>query len=250
MEFDLRQTNFAGSTYRTQTPWLWWQATGFTLLVLAIAMLSAQFVSQGLVKVGIKQHSWVFLIAMAASQLTVICLTWMAAGRLGGSRFALLALRAPAQGKSTYLIAFLAMIIAFALFSAMAWWVWPQQVLADLGFFTGFIRSDAWWLAVLVIALGAPVMEELLFRGFLFPALAQTRIGLPGAAVASSAGWAALHVGYSILGLIEVFAVGLYFSWLLVRTGSLRVPMFCHAAYNLAVVVLLMVVDISAFAAA
>ena len=119
-----------------------------------------------------------------------------------------------------------------------------------MAFFEEFIRSDAWWLAVLVIGLGAPVMEELLFRGFLFPALAQTRIGLIGAAVSTSAGWAALHAGYSSLGLIEVFAVGLYFSWLLVRTGSLRVPMFCHAAYNLAVVALLTVVDISAVAAA
>jgi len=250
LEFNESHGVHADCAYQARTPWLWWQALGFTALTLAIAMLVAQFASQGLVNGGFRQANWNFLLAMAASQLTAICLTWLAGGRFGGRRWNLLALGSPVQGKRVYLASFLAMVTVSGLFSALAWWVWPQQVLADLAFFEEFIRSDAWWLAVLVIGLGAPVMEELLFRGFLFPALAQTRIGLIGAAVSTSAGWAALHAGYSSLGLIEVFAVGLYFSWLLVRTGSLRVPMFCHAAYNLAVVALLTVVDISAVAAA
>ena len=34
--------------------------------------------------------------------------------------------------------------------------------------------------------------------------------------------------------LIASGAIGLYFSWLLVRTGSLWVTMFCHGVYNTA----------------
>jgi membrane protease YdiL (CAAX protease family) len=52
--------------------------------------------------------------------------------------------------------------------------------------------------------------------------------------VLSSVLWTLLHLGYSIFGLIEVLSIGLYFSWLLVRTGSLWVTMFCHGVYNTA----------------
>jgi membrane protease YdiL (CAAX protease family) len=92
-------------------------------------------------------------------------------------------------------------------------------------------------------------MEELMFRGFLFPALARGPFGVVGAGLTTSAAWSALHAGYSVTGLLEVFAVGLYFAYVLVRTGSLRVPMFCHAAYNASALVLLLLVDIPAAAA-
>jgi membrane protease YdiL (CAAX protease family) len=36
-----------------------------------------------------------------------------------------------------------------------------------------------------------------------------------------------------------VVLIGFYFSWLLVRTGSLWVPIFCHATYNTALVLAL-----------
>ena len=36
-----------------------------------------------------------------------------------------------------------------------------------------------------------------------------------------------------------MFLIGLFFSWLLWRTGSLRVPIFCHALYNTLIVVVL-----------
>jgi Type II CAAX prenyl endopeptidase Rce1-like len=83
-----------------------------------------------------------------------------------------------------------------------------------------------------VLALGAPLAEELLFRGFLLSALARTRAGFAGAALISTSLWTALHAGYSLIGIVEVFTIGLFFSWMLWRTGSLRVPIFCHALYN------------------
>ncbi len=41
-----------------------------------------------------------------------------------------------------------------------------------------------------------------------------------------------MHAGYTVLGLAEVFLIGMIFNALLRQTGSLRVPIFCHAAYN------------------
>ena len=41
-----------------------------------------------------------------------------------------------------------------------------------------------------------------------------------------------MHAGYSLVGILEVFLIGMFFSWLLWRTGSLRVAIVCHAVYN------------------
>jgi membrane protease YdiL (CAAX protease family) len=94
------------------------------------------------------------------------------------------------------------------------------------------------------VGIGAPLSEELLFRGFLLSALAQTRLRFWGAAVVSTLAWAVLHAGYSAVGLAEVFAIGLLFSWLLWRTGSLRVPIVCHALYNCLILLALRFVDL------
>jgi hypothetical protein len=106
------------------------------------------------------------------------------------------------------------------------------------------VRGPNWGLAAAVIGIGAPLSEELLFRGFLLSALAQSRTGFWWAAIVSSALWTALHVGYSAVGILEVFVIGLFFSWLLWRTGSLRVAIFCHAVYNSLIVLALRFVDL------
>jgi membrane protease YdiL (CAAX protease family) len=114
----------------------------------------------------------------------------------------------------------------------------------DLRPFVDLIRGPDWALAAAVVAFGAPLSEEMLFRGFLLSALARTRLGFWGAALVSNLPWAALHAGYSAVGLAEVFAIGLLFSWLLWRTGSLRVLIFCHALYNALVLMVVRFVDL------
>ena len=95
-------------------------------------------------------------------------------------------------------------------------------------------------LAAAVIGIGAPLSEELLFRGFLLSALAQTRLGFWGAAADFDGACgqpctpATPRSASSRCSLI-----GLFFSWLLWRTGSLRVAIFCHALYNSLIVLAL-----------
>lgn len=230
--------------YRARTRWSWWQATGLVLVALGLAMVAAQGALVVLGLAGVDAFHWQMLVALAVSQMTCVVLVWSAAGWRGDRRLGLLALRPPAQGVRAYMLAYLVMVVIFGAVSVVLWLVDRDRVIGDLTVYAGLIRSDAWWLAVLVIVIGAPVMEELMFRGFLFPALARARFGIGGAAVATSAAWAALHADYSVVGLVEIFFVGLYFSWLLLKTGSLRVAMFCHGAYNLSALVLLMLVDI------
>jgi len=79
----------------------------------------------------------------------------------------------------------------------------------------------------------APVSEELLFRGFLLPALAQSRLGFWGGAILTDALWTGLHAAQGNLAMVSHFLTGLMLSFLLWRTGSIRTVIFGHALSNL-----------------
>ena len=93
------------------------------------------------------------------------------------------------------------------------------------------LRSANLALLAGVLTVGAPLSEELVYRGFLLSALARTRLGFWGAALIATALWTALH-DYSAVGFAGVFMIGLLLSWLLWRTGSLWVAILCHALHN------------------
>ena len=48
----------------------------------------------------------------------------------------------------------------------------------------------------------------------------------------SSALWASMHLGYPPQVLVLVFLIGLMLTSVLLRSGSLWLPILCHAAYN------------------
>ena len=81
--------------------------------------------------------------------------------------------------------------------------------------------------AVIAVAVG-PLLEELLFRGFLQPVLAQVA-GARGGLVLSSALFASLH---GAAGLPMLFALSLFLGWLQLRTRNLAVPWSAHALHN------------------
>lgn len=89
-------------------------------------------------------------------------------------------------------------------------------------------------LVLLAIALvvAAPLMEELLFRGFLFPGYARSRVGPWGAIVLTSAGWAVMHVQYDIFYVAQIFVLGCAFGWLRWSSGSTLLTMILHAIVN------------------
>ncbi len=83
-------------------------------------------------------------------------------------------------------------------------------------------------LAALVAVLLGPLIEELLFRGFLQGFL-EPHLGLRGALISSSVVFASLH---GLAGLPILFALSLFLGWLQQRTRSLWVPWFAHALNN------------------
>lgn len=91
------------------------------------------------------------------------------------------------------------------------------------------------WLFALVfpsIAIGAPVAEELIFRGQMFSALSQTRLGVAGTTLLTAAMWALLHVTEPWLSIGLIFIMGLIFGWMMWRFGSLWLTILCHGVWN------------------
>lgn len=94
-------------------------------------------------------------------------------------------------------------------------------------------EPSLFWIAIPSVALGAPLVEEFMFRGPLFASLAQTRIGRWGAVLLTSAGWSAMHLTEPLFSVALIFVMGLVLGAMLLRFGSLWVTMVCHGVWNL-----------------
>ncbi len=168
--------------------------------------------------------------SLVAQAVATLLLLWSAKWR-GGRAVDTLSLGKPIGGSSAYLWAVPAFVVFGAVAGIVVQWLSPKANLADTQMMLKFAHSPIWWLLGLVAIVGAPIYEELTFRGFLFSALARTSLGVVGTAVITSVLWALIH-GYSVAGVSTIFMLGLALSAILWRTGSTRVTMACHAAYN------------------
>lgn len=84
-------------------------------------------------------------------------------------------------------------------------------------------------LLILLVAIGAPIAEELFFRGLLLRSI-ERRFGLLWAVVGSSVVFGATH--FQPLQLAGLTAAGLVFALLAVRTGRLGPAILAHMAFN------------------
>ena len=84
-------------------------------------------------------------------------------------------------------------------------------------------------LGVVAVCVGAPLGEEVFFRGFLFGSL-RGRLGFVRAGVISSIVFAVFHVDPLLVALM--FFVGMALAWLYERRGSLVAPIAAHAMFN------------------
>ncbi|MBK5223742.1 MAG: CPBP family intramembrane metalloprotease [Acidimicrobiia bacterium] len=91
---------------------------------------------------------------------------------------------------------------------------------------------------VFVVAVGAPVVEELFFRGLLLRSL-ERRFGTLVGVLGSSAVFGAVH--FQLLQLPALIAFGLVAGWLTVRSGRLGPAIWAHVGFNLVTVVALLV---------
>lgn len=217
--------------YRASTPWRPWSGLLATVLITLVGFVLAAVLT-GLVmanEAGLPKNAPA-LAALAAWQVVTVALT-LAIASWGGRAADVLALSVrPSAG---ILSAALGLVLALQVVTTTLEFIFvPEEMFRDLRSFVEIARGPWWLLGLLIVGIGAPLSEELLFRGFLFSALAKSRLGIVGASLITTVLWTALHAGYTVIGLVEIFLVGLLFSWLLYRTGSLLVTIVCHAVYN------------------
>lgn len=123
----------------------------------------------------------------------------------------------------------------------------PTQLLvAATGFLLGpveylilrpdpLIESFNWaavWLPALILMVGTGFVEELVFRGMM-QTTARRALGRPGIIYAAVV-FAVLHIGYrSVLDMVFVFGVALFFAWVVVRTRSILGVTLSHGFTNI-----------------
>jgi membrane protease YdiL (CAAX protease family) len=106
----------------------------------------------------------------------------------------------------------------------------PKELPIDSFFRT---PAEAWALSILSVTL-APLMEELFFRGFLYPVLAR-RLGLSTAVFVTALGFALLHgaqLMFSWGPVLVIFLVGIVLTIVRAKTNSVAAGVLIHMAYN------------------
>jgi len=105
-----------------------------------------------------------------------------------------------------------------------------------------FFRSPgSGYLLAAFGVLVAPLVEELFFRGFLYPAVSRWT-GSAGSIVITGAAFASLHgaqLAYAWAPLMVLFAIGTILTVIRARTGSVATCVFVHMGYNLVLFVML-----------
>jgi len=92
-------------------------------------------------------------------------------------------------------------------------------------------RTDdpGWILLALAVVVGAPIVEELVFRGFLWE-VAERAVSIPVVWITSSALFALYHL--DPLHVLTVFPIGLYLGYLRWMSGSIWPGIVAHGVNN------------------
>lgn len=227
--------------YRPENPaGLGWAIVIFIVLVIVNQLLAAVF--------GLSLHAALeggprddasaikYLIAglLPASAVTVLLALALSYWR-GGSPGGVLALRSPGLGAGGWIAAvggFFAVMYGFIAAATTVMGIDETAIGIVENAMRGLGNDPLFPLIAAGIAIGAPLAEELTFRGQIFSALSRTRLGFSGTAILTSAAWAALHITEPLHAVGLLFVMGLALSYLLVRFGSLWVPIACHMIWN------------------
>jgi len=99
-----------------------------------------------------------------------------------------------------------------------------------------------WWgwvLSFVHLVVIAPLSEELVFRGFLFPALGKLMGRVIPAAIVTSIIFGAFH--FDLVRFLPLSIGAFWFNYLYIRTGSIYSSMIAHGVWNFLMLVLVFV---------
>jgi membrane protease YdiL (CAAX protease family) len=252
--------------YVAMSPYGWLGAIGWTVLaslagvvafivamVIALLVLHGDVASRGLE--GLQslpqvEQMALGLYGMLAMQAAFVLMAFIAASRRGYRAADVLALRAP-RSIWPFVWGPLLVIASAIVVGNILSFLMPFDSMQDMQMWLPLVHSEQWWLVFVVAAIGAPLSEEIWFRGFLLPSFArsfagmgpgrregQVRVTATGAILAAALATALLfslaHV-YHLPGAITVLSLGIVLSFILWRSGSLWAAIVSHGIYNLTV---------------
>jgi uncharacterized protein len=215
-------------------------------LVIVFGFMFVFKISPGITREATK----VALVSIFPASLMVGALALWLAGRRGGSPAQVLSLRWPkltVLGWVLLLLGFMIVMYAAIMLIVLIFHIdmtqytpgpngqSPKSGSAGAVKEAMFDIANEPWLFALVfpsIAIGAPLAEELIFRGQLFSALSQTRFGVAGTTLVTALLWSLLHVTEPWLSIGLIFIMGLIFGWMMYRFGSLWVTIAAHGVWN------------------
>jgi membrane protease YdiL (CAAX protease family) len=221
---------FVGTVLWTLLAFVAWFAAQ-TLVAIGI------LVWQNTVEPGSADPQKLMTDALALGLVTIVASpTWIGiaalAARLRRWRFAdYMALVVPKQRELVFAIGCLVVtLVAFDLIT----WMLGRDIIPR--FMIDAYQSAHSPLAVallfVAIVIVAPICEEIAFRGFLFRGLSASFVGVAGAIVLTSAGWALMHVQYDWFVIFQIFLLGILFGWLRWATGSTLLTIILHVIAN------------------
>ena len=239
----------AGDHFTAQTPWGPWSAFFMTFGFLLFQLLAGLVIGLGLVAIfpgfgvfargmspeNLKSLVDIGIVTLALSYIAAFVFVLFVANLLGGNPGNVLQLKKPVYFFSSAAVGSLVMVLFFVLLSYLIETFFPgdaqqsEEQMKQL--FRPIMESGFLWAGVFAIVIGAPVLEETIFRGFLLTSLAKSRLGFSGAALVSSGLWAVIHL-YAPPLAVGLFVFGLLLSWMVRRTGSIWVSILLHAIWN------------------
>jgi membrane protease YdiL (CAAX protease family) len=209
------------------------EIAGLTLVMIVVFVLATTIVARcvfypGSAIMDVAKIPLVSVVAQLFAYLTILgYMSIVAVRRTGGSFWKQVSWFWP---KSWTLYLFLGIVMAFVLQGVAHFLPMPRELPIDKFFQT---PAEVWVLTLFGITL-APLMEELFFRGFLYPVLAR-RLGLFAAIVLTAAGFGIIHapqLGRAWGPVAVVFLVGLVLTIVRAVTRSVAPGFLMHLAYN------------------
>ncbi len=182
------------------------------------------------------------LISQAVAYLLVLVFMYFMVRSRSGQTFGQ-AIHWQWPGKSLLLFFGLGVVVALVVDSLSRFLPIPKSLPMDSYFHD---EMSAYMMAIFGITL-APLMEELFFRGMLFPWL-ERKLGqytwfqagtraVVTAILVTAAAFAAIHgaqLGYAWAPIFSIFVVGIAFTLVRVRTNSVASCFLVHCGYNFA----------------
>lgn len=97
---------------------------------------------------------------------------------------------------------------------------------------TAFATVDYKYLFLFGLAVCGPVLEEVLFRGYILRASLESKLHPSAAILLVSALWALTHLQYDLYDMFWIFVLGILLAYSRVRTESLYPAITIHCAWN------------------